>query len=159
MAVVVWKLFFLMYLELRKGVYSHPMKRFYYFSLKDGPQIRPHFLHRLLMSQPPPFDLPGFVWDPVYVDLTNNEEAALLQAAKSASFQPNSVPFSPTRATHWNAKTRAAGTCDGACSVRVHLQILPVPHDARCSAHEIITHILNTGMGAKSYGSDRAHSM
>ena len=63
-------------------------------------EIRPHFLHRLLMSQPPPFDLPGFVWDPVYVDLTNNEEAALLQAAKSASFQPNSVPFSPTRATH-----------------------------------------------------------
>ena len=52
------------------------------------------------MSQPPPFVLPGFIWDPVYVDLTNKEEAALLQATKSASFQPNSVPFSPTRATH-----------------------------------------------------------
>ena len=45
-------------------------------------EIRPHFLHRLLMSQPPPFDLPGFVWDPVYVDVANKEEAALFQAAK-----------------------------------------------------------------------------
>lgn len=63
-------------------------------------EIRPHFLHQILMSQPPPFVLPGFIWDPVYVDLTNKEEAALLQATKSASFQPNSVPFSPTRGTH-----------------------------------------------------------
>ena len=63
-------------------------------------EIRPHFLHQTLMSLPPPFVLPGFIWDPVYVDLTNKEEAALLQATKSASFQPNSVPFSPTRATH-----------------------------------------------------------
>lgn len=63
-------------------------------------EIRPHFLHQILMSKPPPFVLPGFIWDPVYVDLTNKEEAALLQATKSASFQPNSVPFSPTRGTH-----------------------------------------------------------
>jgi len=62
-------------------------------------EIRPHFLHRLLMSQPPPFDLPGFVWDPVYVDVANKEEAALFQAAKSTPFQPDAVSISPTRAT------------------------------------------------------------
>lgn len=63
-------------------------------------EIRPHFLHRLLMSQPPPFDLPGFVWDPVYVDVANKEEAALFQAARSSPFQPDAVSISPTRGTH-----------------------------------------------------------
>ena len=63
-------------------------------------EIRPHFLHRLLMSQPPPFDLPGFVWDPVYVDVANKEEAALFQAAKCTPFQPDAVSISPTRGTH-----------------------------------------------------------
>lgn len=63
-------------------------------------EIRPHFLHRLLMSQPPPFDLPGFVWDPVCVDVANKEEAALFQAARSSPFQPDAVSISPTRGTH-----------------------------------------------------------
>ena len=63
-------------------------------------EMRPHFLHRLLMSQPPPFDLPGFVWDPEYVDVANKEEAALFQAAKSTPFQPDAVSISPTRGTH-----------------------------------------------------------
>ena len=63
-------------------------------------EIRPHFLHQILMSQPPPFVLPGFIWDPVYVDVANKEEAALFQAAKSTSFQPDAVSISPTRGTH-----------------------------------------------------------
>ena len=63
-------------------------------------EMRPHFLHRLLMSQPPPFDMPGFVWDPVYVDVANKEEAALFQAARSSPFQPDAVSISPTRGTH-----------------------------------------------------------